>query len=61
MGAVVPAFAEVGSAARIPGPLIRVAAGTEVALSLHNALARCSPCAGSTTASAARPTAPPSA
>ena len=40
MGAVVPAFAEAGSAARIPGPLIRVPAGTEVALSLHNALAQ---------------------
>ncbi len=40
IGAVVPAFAEAGGAARIPGPLIRVPAGTEVALSLHNALAQ---------------------
>jgi len=36
----VPAFAEEGGPARIPGPLIRVPAGTEVALSLHNALAQ---------------------
>jgi manganese oxidase len=39
-GATVPAFAEEGKAARVPGPLIRVPAGTEVALSLHNALAQ---------------------
>jgi len=39
-GAKVPAFAEEGKAARIPGPLIRVPAGTEVALSVHNALAQ---------------------
>src|SRR4051812_3176605 len=37
-GAAVPAFAEVGQPTRIPGPLIRVPAGTEVVLSLHNAL-----------------------
>jgi len=40
VGATVPAFAEEGGPARIPGPLIRVPAGTEVALSLHNALAQ---------------------
>jgi FtsP/CotA-like multicopper oxidase with cupredoxin domain len=40
VGATVPAFAEEGRSARIPGPLIRVPAGTEVALSLHNALAQ---------------------
>jgi manganese oxidase len=40
VGAAVPAFAEEGGPARIPGPLIRVPAGTEVALSLHNALAQ---------------------
>jgi len=37
-GATVPAFAEAGHPARIPGPLIRVPAGTEVALSVHNSL-----------------------
>jgi FtsP/CotA-like multicopper oxidase with cupredoxin domain len=37
-GAVVPAFAEVGGAARIPGPLIRVPAGTVVQLTLRNRL-----------------------
>jgi FtsP/CotA-like multicopper oxidase with cupredoxin domain len=37
-GATVPAFAEEGHPARIPGPLIRVPAGTEVALSLRNSL-----------------------
>lgn len=37
-GAVVPAFAEVGGAVRIPGPLIRVPAGTIVQLTLHNRL-----------------------
>ncbi|MDQ6635723.1 MAG: multicopper oxidase domain-containing protein, partial [Gemmatimonadota bacterium] len=31
MGAIVPAFAEAGRPARIPGPLIRVPAGTETA------------------------------
>ena len=40
VGATVPAFAEEGGPARIPGPLIRVPAATEVALSLHNALAQ---------------------
>ena len=40
VGAIVPAFAEAGHPARIPGPLIRVAAGTEVALSVHNLLAQ---------------------
>ena len=40
IGATVPAFAEQGGPARIPGPLIRVPAGTVVALSLHNALAQ---------------------
>jgi FtsP/CotA-like multicopper oxidase with cupredoxin domain len=39
-GATVPAFAEEGRPARIPGPLIRVPAGTEVALSLRNSLAQ---------------------
>ncbi len=39
-GATVPAFAEEGRPARIPGPLIRVPAGTEVALTLHNSLAQ---------------------
>lgn len=39
-GAAVPAFAETGHPARIPGPLIRVPAGTEVALSVHNSLAQ---------------------
>lgn len=38
VGATVPAFAEEGKPARIPGPLIRIPAGTEVVLSLHNAL-----------------------
>jgi FtsP/CotA-like multicopper oxidase with cupredoxin domain len=37
-GAEVPAFAEEGMAPRIPGPLIRVPAGTEVSLSLRNKL-----------------------
>ena len=40
VGATVPAFAEEGRPARIPGPLIRVRAGTEVALSLRNSLAQ---------------------
>ena len=39
-GATVPAFAEEGRPARIPGPLIRVPSGTEVALSLRNSLAQ---------------------
>jgi manganese oxidase len=37
-GASVPAFAEPGKAASIPGPLIRVPAGTVVSLTLRNAL-----------------------
>ena len=37
-GALVPAFAEVGGPARIPGPLIRVPAGTEVEIVLTNRL-----------------------
>src|SRR6476620_7006188 len=40
VGATVPAFADEGGPARIPGPLIRVPAGTAVALSLHNTLAQ---------------------
>ena len=36
-GAEVPAFAEEGKAANIPGPLIRVPAGTVVALTVRNA------------------------
>jgi FtsP/CotA-like multicopper oxidase with cupredoxin domain len=40
IGATVPAFAEPGHPARIPGPLIRVPAGTEVALSMHNSLSQ---------------------
>ncbi len=38
-GAVVPAFAEAGRDARIPGPLVRVRAGTTVSVVLRNALA----------------------
>ena len=38
-GAPTPAFAEVGGAARIPGPLIRVRAGTTVDVRVTNALA----------------------
>jgi FtsP/CotA-like multicopper oxidase with cupredoxin domain len=38
VGATVPAFAEEGQPTRIPGPLIRVPAGTEVVLSVHNTL-----------------------
>jgi FtsP/CotA-like multicopper oxidase with cupredoxin domain len=37
-GAIVPAFAEVGRAAQIPGPLVRVPAGTAVEVTLRNAL-----------------------
>ena len=37
-GATVPAFAEDGGPARIPGPLIRVPAGTEIALTIRNTL-----------------------
>ncbi|HXI33927.1 MAG TPA: multicopper oxidase domain-containing protein, partial [Gemmatimonadales bacterium] len=35
-GAEVPALGEVGGRPEIPAPLIRVPAGTEVALSIHN-------------------------
>lgn len=37
-GAPTPAFAEVGGAARIPGPLLRVHAGTQIDVSLRNRL-----------------------
>jgi FtsP/CotA-like multicopper oxidase with cupredoxin domain len=37
-GAIVPAFAEVGHAAQILGPLVRVPAGTVVVVQLRNAL-----------------------
>lgn len=37
-GASVPAFAEEGGLARIPGPLVRVRAGTEAEVSVRNAL-----------------------
>src|SRR6266850_2737793 len=37
-GADVPAFAEAGKPTEIPGPLIRVPAGTEVALTVRNAV-----------------------
>jgi len=37
-GAELPVFAEVGKPAQIPGPLIRAAAGTRVAASVHNVL-----------------------
>ena len=37
-GAEVPAFAEAGKPTEIPGPLIRVSAGTEVALTVCNAV-----------------------
>ncbi|HJQ09767.1 MAG TPA: multicopper oxidase domain-containing protein [Gemmatimonadaceae bacterium] len=36
---LVHAFAEVGGAARAPGPMIRVPAGTQMHITLHNALA----------------------
>lgn len=39
-GATVAAFAEEGGPARIPGPLIRVPAGTEIALTVRNTLER---------------------
>lgn len=39
-GATVPAFAEEGGPARIPGPLIRVPAGTEIAVTIRNTLAQ---------------------
>ena len=38
-GAEVPVFAEPGGPPRIPGPLIRVPAGTEVEVTIHNRLA----------------------
>ena len=38
LGADVPAFAEAGKPTEIPGPLIRVPAGTDVALTLRNAV-----------------------
>ena len=38
-GASIPAFAEEGGAPRIPGPLVRVRAGTVVAATVRNALA----------------------
>ncbi len=37
-GADVPAFAEVGKAPQIPGPLVRVAAGTRVSATIRNSL-----------------------
>jgi FtsP/CotA-like multicopper oxidase with cupredoxin domain len=37
-GATVPAFAEEGGPPRIPGPLIRVPAGTQIALTIRNTL-----------------------
>src|SRR6476469_3963687 len=37
-GAVVPAFAEEGGAPSIPGPLVRVPAGTVLAVSIRNSL-----------------------
>jgi FtsP/CotA-like multicopper oxidase with cupredoxin domain len=39
-GASVPAFAEEGRAPSIPGPLVRVRAGTVVAMTVRNSLAR---------------------
>ena len=57
-GATVPAFAERGRAPRIPGPLIRVPAGTRVVVTVHNALAQQLTIRGLRTrdvASAARP------
>jgi hypothetical protein len=36
VGATVPAFAEEGRPAQIPGPLIRVPAGIEIALTMRN-------------------------
>ncbi len=37
-GAMVPAFAEIGRPAQIPGPLIRVAGGTDVIVVIRNAI-----------------------
>jgi FtsP/CotA-like multicopper oxidase with cupredoxin domain len=39
-GALVPAFAEEGRAPQIPGPLIRVPAGTDIVVSVRNVLPR---------------------
>jgi len=38
LGAPIPAFAEEGGPARIPGPLVRVSAGTEVQVVLRYSL-----------------------
>jgi hypothetical protein len=38
-GTTIPAFAEAGRPAQVPGPLVRVRAGTAVAVTLRNALA----------------------
>ena len=38
-GAAVPAFAEVGGPLQIPGPVIRVPAGTDVAVTIHDHVA----------------------
>src|SRR6185437_1730469 len=37
---VFPAFAERGKVPLMPGPLVRAAAGTEIRLSVHNALSK---------------------
>src|SRR5687768_7293323 len=37
-GAIVPAFAEIGRPAQIPGPMIRVAGGTDVIVVIRNAI-----------------------
>ena len=37
-GVIMPSFAEVGGAARIPGPLLRVRSGTEARVTLTNSL-----------------------
>ena len=58
-GATVPAFAEQGGPARIPGPFIRVPAGTEIALTIRNTLQRTLTLRGlhdRSTTSGARPT-----
>lgn len=39
-GVLMPAFAELGHAATIPGPLLRVRAGAEVEVSVRNSLDR---------------------
>lgn len=51
-GAELPAFAEIGKAPQIPGPLVRVAAGTRVTATVRNVLPNdtCS-CTASTRAS----------